>query len=128
MLWRSIIIRLCIREYPNLYVIKRQFDRESCVGFQGVEILGGYVFARGYVCGTCDQAHRDWVTRTSLDLLAVGDRLASRRAEIDEVISGRQRGSRAGGGVVQAVTFRALGKYIWIQALKEVSRIFPGRK
>jgi len=104
-----------------LRVLNRQFHRERCVGLQGVEILGEYIFARGYVCGTCDFAHRDWVTRASLDLLTVGDILAGRLTEIDEVIGGGQRGGRAGSCVVQAVTCGTLGKHRLIQALKGVS-------
>lgn len=89
------------------------------VGFQGVEILGEYVFASGNVIGIWDIAHRDWVTRATLDLLAVGDSLAL--AEIDEVIGGGQRGGSAVGCVLQAVTFGTHVDHTFIQGLKEVS-------
>ena len=119
LLWRTVIIGIGIREFAQLHVLDCQLHRERCIGFQGVEILGEYVFARGYVGGTWDLAHRDWVARAIRDLLAVGDRLSG--AKIDKVIGGGQRGGRAGGCVVQAVTFGTLGEHRCIQALKEVS-------
>lgn len=119
LLWRRVISRIRIREFPQLHVLNCQCHRERCVGFQGVEVLGGYVFARGYVGDTCDLAHRDWVARAIRDLLAIGDRLSG--AEIDKVIGGGQRGGCAGGCVVQAVTFGTVGDHSFNQALKEVS-------
>lgn len=114
LLWRSEVVRIRIREDSRLHVDQRHFDRERRVGLQGIEVIRGREFARGHVLVARDIAHGHWVTRASLNLLTVGDRLPD--AEIDEVIGRGERGCLASGCILLAVAFEALGEHTIIQA------------
>ena len=121
LLRRGKVVLLRIHEVPRVQILDRHCDGERRVGLQNVEVLRVCELGSGHLCAGGNIAHRGRVTRASLNLLAVGNRLAD--AEVDEVIGGRQRGDLARlGRVFLAVLLEALGNHTSIQALKEVSR------
>ena len=90
LLRRGIVVLHRVHEVARLEVVERHLDRERRVGFHGVEVGRLYEFGRGHVRAARDHAHRGWVARTGLDLLAVRDRLLDGSAKVDEVVGGGQ--------------------------------------
>jgi len=73
-----------IGERSSDQVLDCDRDGERGVGSEGVEVLGGAELGGRHVIGGRDITHGGWVTRTLLDLEAIGDGLAN--TEADEVV------------------------------------------
>ena len=98
LLWRRVVVGLRIHEKPCCQALDFHCDIERRLGLHNVEVLRGLESRSGHVFGGRDRAHRNWVTRSRLDLFAVGNLLIGPDAEIDEVIGSCQRGDLIGLG------------------------------
>ena len=77
---------ISIYEVPRLKVVDRHLNGEGGVGLDILTIDGRHKLGRRHVRGGGYFTHRSGVTRTPLDLLAIGERLISGEAEIDKVV------------------------------------------
>jgi hypothetical protein len=78
-----------VRERSSDQVADLKGDGEWGIGSDGIEIVGEVEFGGGHVVDGGDITHRDGVTRTLFDLLAVGYGLPD--TEADEVVRANER-------------------------------------
>ena len=99
-----------VDEEARVEVPDRHLDREVRVRLDRRPVRGEDELGRGHVRRRRDDTHRRGVARSGGDLGAVREgEVGDRRAEVDEVVRGCERGDLAGGRDVLSVVLESSG-------------------
>jgi len=90
-LGRGEVVGVGVDKVTRVEIVDRHLNGEVGVGGDGREVRRVDELGRRHRGGGSDQTHGRRVTRTGLDLGAVGEREAVLSAEVDEVVGGRVR-------------------------------------